>query len=275
MVNRTFRTQFLHFDSVFASYIIDVNNTSGSTQNSYKAVYSMNQTFKNIKRVYLTAVELPFTTNNIKTGSTDNFRFVFNGTTFSYVIPEVLYTSASLALAINNVLHTPLNQFGVGNYVSFGYDGNNKAYFNFTGGFDNAAVTFSLTETLLSKNILGFRSTDTVTAPPFPVYTASMNYNLALNSDPYCLMYIPTLNGLNASQSGKQSTFKIPMNIQSTGVNPFYYHLDAKTFKQFVDITDPQLTISNLTVIMYDRYGSNLNPYGKSFSFTLALELWD
>jgi hypothetical protein len=232
----------------------------------------MNQTLKNIKRVYLTAVELPFSNNNIKTGSTDTLIFVLNGTTFNCIIPEGNYTATTLSQAITNYLASNYLYFGPVS-ISFSMFGT-KSLFNVfgTGVGGTGLSSFSITETLFSKNILGFRSTDTFVGNNFQ---SLIDFNLNLNSDPYILMYIPTLNGLNASQSGKQSTFKIPMNIQSTGVNPFYYHLDAKTFKQFVDITDPQLTISNLTVILYDRYGVNINPFGKDFSFTLALELYN
>jgi hypothetical protein len=156
MTERKFITQYLHFDSVDALFTKDITNGASSVQNSYKSIFPMNQTFRNIKRVYLISAELP----------------------------------------------------------------------------------------------------------------------AAISSDGYLFMYIPTLNGVNASQTGQSSTFKITTERFSTNSNAMYYLSEANSFQQFVDITDSRLTISSLSVFLIDRYGTKLNSGGHDYSFTLALELY-
>ena len=101
----SFRSQFLHFDSSTATYITDVNNTTGVTTTPYKAQYSMNQVFSKIKRVYLKSLECPVGFSNIRTGSTNVFSFVLNGTTYKVTLSEKNYTSISTLLTdLNTVL---------------------------------------------------------------------------------------------------------------------------------------------------------------------------
>ena len=76
---------------------------------------------------------------------------------------------------------------------------------------------------------------------------------------------------MNASMSGQQTTFKIPLNSVT---NQVYFYQEQTSFAQWVDITDQKLTLSSLTVILADKYGKDLNPNGLDYSFTLALELW-
>ena len=85
-------------------------------------------------------------------------------------------------------------------------------------------------------------------------------------------MYIPSLNGMNASMSGQQSTFKIPLNTVS---NQVYFYQEESSFAQWVDITDKALTLSSIIVILTDKFGKDLQPNGLDFSFTLALELFN
>jgi hypothetical protein len=106
------------------------------------------------------------------------------------------------------------------------------------------------------------------------VYFISAELPAAISSDSYIFMYIPTLNGVNASQTGQSSTFKITMERFSTNPNAMYYPSEANSFEQFVDIIDSKLTISNLSVFLVDRYGTKLNSGGYDYSFTLALELY-
>ena len=72
--------------------------------------------------------------------------------------------------------------------------------------------------------------------------------------------------------SNQLQTFKIPLN---TVTNQVYFYQEGSSFRQWVDITDSNFTMSNITVIVYDKFGNNLNPNGLDFSFTLSLEIYD
>lgn len=263
----SFRTQFLHFDSANATYVPDINNTSTSTTNPYKASYTMNQTYSRIKRVYLSALELPVGFTNIRTGSTDTISFTLNGTSYSAVLAEKNYTTiASLITDINTALVGKVSNVTITLSLTSSTYTPLRLLFTFTG--TTTTTSFSITDTNLSKYILGFRnSKDALTSS---VYTASYaNYNL--NCDNYILMYIPTLNCINSCIGNQIATFKIPLNTVS---NQVYFYQEESTFKQFVDIDNINLTFNTLSVILYDKFGCNLNPNGQDFSYTLCFELY-
>ena len=141
----------------------------------------------------------------------------------------------------------------------------NRLLITFSG---TTVTTFTIIDTNLSKYVLGFRAgIDTLAGQ---VYAASYS-NFNLSYDNYILVYIPTLNGMNACMGQQIATFKIPLN---SNTNQVYYYFEANSFLQFVDISDMGLTLSSLTVIILDRFGYNLNPMGLDYSFSLALELW-
>jgi hypothetical protein len=76
---------------------------------------------------------------------------------------------------------------------------------------------------------------------------------------------------MNASMMGPlQSTFKIPLNSIT---NQVYFYFENASFKQFVDIHDPNMVLSNLVVYVVDRFGNSLSPNGLDYSFSLGLEL--
>ena len=65
-------------------------------------------------------------------------------------------------------------------------------------------------------------------------------------------MYVPTLNGMNASMGGTISTFKIPFNAIQGQV---YYYQSGSSYEQFVNVTNKGLCISSMEVTFLDRYG--------------------
>ena len=264
----SFRTQFFHFDSANATYLTDLNNTTTITSNPYRAQYFMNQTFKHIKRVYLTSLELPVGFTNVRTGSTSTLKFTLNNTAYTVVLPEKNYTGiATLITDLNTACLGIVSNVIITFSLTSSLTTPLRLLITFTGS--TSTSSFSITDTNLSKYILGFRNgKDTLVNS---VYSASYaNYNL--NADNYILMYIPTLNGLNSSMSNQISTFKIPLN---TITNQVYFYQENSSFKQYVDCRNPNLTINSLTVIIYDKFGNNLNPNGADYSFSITLEYWD
>ena len=80
---------------------------------------------------------------------------------------------------------------------------------------------------------------------------------------------MPTFNAYNANQTGSWSSFKLPLN---SVIGNVYYYQDENSFTQSIDIRDDNLVMSQLQVIIYDRFGNNINPNGVDWSFTLKID---
>lgn len=257
-------SQFLHFDSAASTYITDATNTTGNSSNPYKALFPMNQSFRNIKRVYLKSCELPIGFSNIRKGSTDTLAFKLNGTIYTVTLTEKYYqTMDSLLTDINTACS---GGFG-GSVPAFALTTSTTKPYRLVVSFTGTSVTtFQFLDTNLSKYILGYRSTD-----PLAVGNVNSSCNYNMSADSYILMYIPSFNSLNANMSGNISTFKIPL-LGFT--NSVFYYFDMAAFVQYVDITDQNLVLSGLQVILYDKWGNNLQPNGLDWSFTLQVEYY-
>ena len=244
----TFKTVFLHFDSANSKYISDMTNTSTVVANPYKAAFSMNQTFRRIKRVYLTSVECPIGFTNIRTGSTDTFTFILNGIPYLITLPEKNYTSiAALITDMNAIIATKVS----GITMTLGQSTSITTPLRLSISF-SSVTSFSIIDTNLSKYILGFKgSSDTPIGTTYSALSANWN----LNIDNYISMHIPTLNGVNACMGNQISTFKIPLN---SVCNQVYFYQEGNSFRQWVDITDMNLAINSLNVVIYDKFGKNI-----------------
>ena len=71
-------SQLLFFDSSTASYITDLQNTTGNLTNPFKCTFAMNQQFRKIDKVFLKSLECPAYFSNVRTGSTNNLKFTLN-----------------------------------------------------------------------------------------------------------------------------------------------------------------------------------------------------
>ena len=260
-----FRTQFLHFDSSTSTYLTDTNSSTGVTLTPYKALFPMNETYTKIKRVYLKSLEMPVGYTNVSTGSTSRLQFTLNGTAYTVNLSEKNYTSVTVLVAdLNSACVGIVTNVTITFSVTTSLTTPNRLIVTFSGV--TATTSFSMTNTNLSKYILGFRSTDALVSS---VVSASCNINL--NPDNTIFLHIPVFNGINAHTSGIPSTFKIPLN---SIYNQTYFYNEESSFYQFVDITDPNIRVKDIVVTIYDKYGLNLNSNGNDYSFTLALELW-
>lgn len=260
------RSQFLHFDSAQATYITDATNTTGNSSNPYKALFPMNQSFRRIKRVYLKSTELPIGFSNVRTGSTNTIAFKLNGTIYTVTLPERYHqTMTTLLFDLNGACSTGFS----GTFIAFSLTPSILTPYRVVANFSGTTVsTFQWIDTNLSKYILGFRSTDILSGANAPMY-GSCNYNLS--PDNYILMYVPSLNSMNANMGGQISTFKIPL-LGFT--NSVFFYFDGNSFEQYVDISDDNLVLSGLQVVLFDKWGKNLSPNGLDWSFTLKVEYY-
>ena len=149
----SFTTKFLHFDSANSNYITDINNSSTIVRNSFKAQYTMNQTFRKVKRVYLSSVEFPVGFSNVRTGSCDTLKYILNGTAYTVVLAEKNYSAiGTLLLDLKNqMISLSPNCAPI---LNVNYLQPNHLLFNFRG---SVATSFYIIDTNLSKYVLGFR----------------------------------------------------------------------------------------------------------------------
>ena len=259
------KTQILNFDSVNSNYLSNIPNTANSIANPYVAQYAMNQNFQKVKKVYLKSVELPVGFCNIRGGSTDNIRFQLNGSNYMVYLLEKNYdTITALMTDLNTacvgIVPNVTMTFSLNTSVTTA--STKRLIITFTGTVKT--TSFTMLDTNLSKYVLGFRTCAFISAGSTYV-SLSSNYNL--NYDNYINMYIPTLPCLNPSMNNLISTFKIPLN---TIYNQIYFYAPSQS--TWVDITDSNFQFTNITVILTDRFGNNINPNGLDYSFSLTLE---
>ena len=72
------------------------------------------------------------------------------------------------------------------------------------------------------------------------------------------------------SQGNLLSSLKIPLN--SNAYNILYYSTDRQEYDQAWTVSDNNFILSQLRIIMYDRFGFPINNGNLEYSFTIAIE---
>ena len=284
--------KIIHLDSKNSNYLLNPNNTTLNTRNSFHTNYKLSQEFSKIKKISLLSLEMPIAFNNIRYGSTNVFSFLLNGTQRDLSMKEMNHSSIdTLITDLNLRLYMYI---GLPVIITASVNSNNRIRLNFSG---MRPITFSIIDTNFSYNILGFRSsidklidmggeTTSVTtiingiinithSTSFTTSTSNY-YCLAsqsmynLNPDNYISLFIPQLSGCVADMNGSNTTiFKIPMNC-IYGMT--YFFQENLNFKQQVEITDKNFRLTDLTITVYDRYGKNIENNGLDYSLSLLIE---
>jgi hypothetical protein len=258
------KTQFLHFDSCFARYLTDFTNPSGQP-NAYNAQYSMHTLFRNVETIYLTSLELPVGFSNVRKGSTDTFTFKSNGNIYNVVLVGKNYSTMASLIGDLNIACLGVCPNLV---ITFSLIANEpRLLITLTG--TQTISSFSVIDTNLSLYILGFRQNyDVLVSNTYETTYSSFN----LNADNYFHLFL-NVPGINASMaSNVKSSFKVPFNSIT---NQVYFYQDQNSFVQFIDCNNSNFNLSNLTVILYDRYGNPLSSKGLDYSFSLKIEYRD
>ena len=271
-------SQIIHFDSLngavyntsnqYNSYNFNTNYLSTSP-NAFNATFNLASPLKNIKKVSLKSIEIPIGWNNIRVNSRLNIIGVasnYDSVTklfsniYSVSIPDKTYSNI-------NVLITDINIAFASLYPSV----------NIIFSIVNSYVNVTSTNTSIFTNflymiptnltyMLGFRAN-------FDVYSVRKTDAPAvylLNIDNYINMTITNLSasGINNNANGVSSHFKI---ITNTVNNVIYYVAENNSFSQNINI-NPNYPITNISVILTDRFGYSLNSAGLDYSFTLEFE---
>ena len=75
------------------------------------------------------------------------------------------------------------------------------------------------------------------------------------------------------SQGSIPSALKIPLNTNA--FNILFYSTDINKYDQSLTISDTNFILSQMRIIMFDRYGYLLNNGNLDYSFTIAIEYLD
>ena len=284
--------KIIHLDSKNSNYLLNTNNTTSNSRNSFHTNYKLSQEFSKIKKISLLSLEIPINFNNIRSGSTNVFSFLLNGGRFDMYMKEMNHTSIESLITDLNLRFYMYVFLPV--VITASVTTANRIRLNLSG---MRPITFSIIDTNFSYNICGFRgsidklidigteTTSTITmvnglinsntitnlpstTSPYYYLASQSTYNL--NPDNYISLFIPQLSGCVADMNGSNTTiFKIPMNC-IYGMT--YFFQENLNFKQEVEITDKNFRLTDLTITIYDRYGKNIENNGLDYSLSLLIE---
>ena len=250
--------KIIHFDSIDG---VQQYDTTFNLYHCYKTNIALTSAVKKIKSIELLSVELPLQFFNIRNSNlSDTLKFKFSYSTYtnisiSCVIKNQSYTAiATLLSTINTAVATLISSYG----LTFTLSLSSNSIILTTN-----ATSLTFTSGILVNNILGLSSTDVLSSNQI---SFSNNYNL--NPDNFISLYISNLPISSNHASGRNNTFKIPLNATS-GQIVFFHSFSG--FIQPRTINDDNFVLEKLNIIMYDRFGYPINGGGGDFSFTLKI----
>ena len=85
--------------------------------------------------------------------------------------------------------------------------------------------------------------------------------------------YFFNIPSIFSSQGNVPSALKIPLNTNA--FNILFYSTDRNEYDQSLKISDTNFILSQMRIIMYDRYGFIINNGNLDYSFTLAIEYFE
>ena len=248
------KTEYLNFDSI---------NSVDTTNDSFDSTFTFAHKYTNIRKIYLKNAEIPIGFSNIRSSNNSNvLRFILNGVTYNCSITSQVYSSiSSIITALNASIVTAITSTGF-TFVLSVTTGNNIVITS-TGGFSS----YSIIQNTLS-NILNINSAKNQVAG---TYTSPFIYNLGY--DTYIQMAFFNIPSIFSSQGNIPSALKIPLNTNA--FNILFYSNDRTEYDQALTISDANFILSQMRIVMYDRYGFPLTNGNLEYSFTLAIEYSD
>ena len=279
---------FLVLDSLNATPNVASNNSTfpintndvRTAPHSFNTVWKMNAPINNVARVYMKSLTLPCLWPNIRSSNGSNTLTVKNGagTAYTITLPDRTYKDITTLLTSINSAFTLL-----GVSVSFGlYDALLKViapsdlpdalntYGNICLQSTDPAMT--VVSGILATQILGFSGTLDVRNNTYTqkLFCASNPYNL--NYDQYVNMVFYTLPTHNiANQNGTSVSFHIPVPASSGTI---MYSSSNLAFDSYLS-NETKMPITQIGVVITDRFGYSINSRGIDWSVCLAMEYDD
>lgn len=182
----------------------------------------------------------------------------FQGTLYTATYPTgSFYDAYQFVGNLINTIYSPV----LPSNISINYSINIGGYFTINYNDTNSNTLFQLVPSNTTV-MLGYRNNDLIQSNS--LYIASILPNLKY--DTYINLYIHNLQIQGQSSSGKNSTFKIPLNFTDSHTS---YTETGTGYKQRYEISDP-LTINYVQCEFYDRIGKIVNI--EDYNFTIAFE---
>jgi hypothetical protein len=259
--------QFLHFDTYnqwFSTIQALINNTNSTP---FNCTLNLPYQLTKVKKIYLKSVELPVGFYNIRAENGSNtLTITIGGTvTATITITPAQYTITTLIAAINTALAaTTAFSTTNPNYLPVFSVSNQNVVITVP---NTAFVNISLNNTVLTNIVLGFTANYPSILQPYNYVTSPANYNLAY--DTYISIYFPNVNALSVAATGKNMTFKVPFSGTNSTI---FYNVENLSFAQYIELTESNFTLSSIKLIVYDRFGYQINNNNLDWSFTLAFD---
>ena len=245
------KVDYLNFDSIYSTDTIN---------DSFDTTFTLNQKYRNIKKIYLKNCEIPIGFPNVRSSNFSNvLRFVLNHI-MQPLHNKIIHNKkiSTLLTALNSSIVTVITYTGFTFVLSVNTA--NNIIITSTGGVSS----YSIIQSTLS-NILNINSAINQTAG---TYTSPFIYNLGY--DLYIQMSFFNVPSIFSSQGNVPSSLKIPLNTNA--YNILYYSTDRQEYDQALTVSDNNFILSQLRIIMYDRFGFPINNGNLEYSFTIAIE---
>ena len=244
--------------------------------NTYQVSFKIDP-MKLIKKIYLKSLELPITVDNFRAPySTFYYSLTFNNITtlYNFTLPDKTYVSIFNLLSDLNAscvlnIQPKLQANEICPIFSTSITELNKI--NMTIVMNN--TTFNLIDNGIIKYYLGYNTNAKITTTQIllqktTIYNFHVVYNLVL--DNYYNFIFNNINTISKNNDNSQSDYKLCINSLSNNV---YFANELTSFQQHVLITDKNLILNKLDIIITDKYNFILTSY-MNWSFTLEFEYY-
>lgn len=249
----------LHFDTN------DINCTfNGQYGNAYDVNFKLSNTYKKIRKINLSSLEMPIVFTNIRNENTSNkIRLTVGSVDYNITLNNKNYTSIATLLADINTEFTKIGTTATRPVLSLGdrISGNNCVRITIP-----SINTITLYDSLLVNIILGFPKVYyTGLRAPETNILGSYPYNL--NYDNFIALYVD-IPSTCTSSGNRLISYKIPLNAVSGMV---FYLGQNNTFEQSIVITDQNFVLNNFRIQVFDRFGY---PIIQATDYTFSLSLF-
>jgi hypothetical protein len=246
---------------------INLDTNYSTTTDSFNANFNLSNPLRKVEKIYLKSVELPIGFTNVRTNfnsfvisiSTTATNSVYVNTTIT--LTNKNYTDINSLLTDINTLLTARNI-----NLSFQLNSNNLIQIVKTGTINR----YYFTTSNLLNIILGFTTSTALSAVNTTGATITAIRQPNLNFDNYISLFIKNIPH-NSSSSNQLISFKIPLN--SSG-NIVYFNSENISFSQYITITDQNLVVDKLSIVVYDRFGNQLTNNGFDYSLTVGFSFY-
>ena len=238
--------EYFHFDSINSIYNTDC----------YDTTFYLNNSIRNVNRIYLKSLEMGIGFNNIRVNNGSSvLTLIINAISYTNTISDNTFSSINDLWAALNTAFTacPIRP-------------------TFTASSITQKITITLASStsitvvagVLAQYILGFRAAQTNTGLSI---VSTNNFNLAI--DNYISMYIVNIPYKSTSALNQLVSFKIPLNAVG---NTIYYMAENMSFSQYITITDSNFVLNSLRIHIYDRFGKIIKSNGLDYTFSFAIQ---